>query len=387
MPGSVGEWIYTLPLRIWLVLMIDRASRAILGYSYRLGGTNYSARDVLRCIAHSLTPWEPLEITLPSLTYRPGAGFPSSCTPCGAGRLFDALHVDNAWGNTAEIIQKTLLEVLGASLNVGRAGEPTARPFVERLNKSLEDRGFRKLPNGFQAQSKEDRKRAFRVASDFAVTIDELEQVLDIIIAGYNAEVHGQHTNRSPLEFLRQWDAGTASPLRVADNVQELLEQISQFEAFAKVKGGGRKPFFRLKDADYTCTALKRLTSSVGLTVRVVGSYVGDSRFVRAFLLVGEREVELGVATAMPPYHQTPLTFDQRRLVAASKRNGLLPVVEDLDAGGAYLYLKEREANQRKRSANSVATFGRLPGNRPVKSHAESNARDRVRRDDWISIK
>ncbi|WP_156117183.1 hypothetical protein [Xanthomonas sacchari] len=34
---SAGMWIYTTPMRLWLLLIIDRASRAILGYSYRLG--------------------------------------------------------------------------------------------------------------------------------------------------------------------------------------------------------------------------------------------------------------------------------------------------------------------------------------------------------------
>src|SRR5690606_30891544 len=81
--GRNNQWLYTTPLRIWLILMIDRASRAILGYSYRLGGTNYSATDVLKCVAHTLTPWAAKDLTLPNLSYKTGAGFPSSCTPLG----------------------------------------------------------------------------------------------------------------------------------------------------------------------------------------------------------------------------------------------------------------------------------------------------------------
>lgn len=383
-----GDWVYTLPLRIWLVLMIDRASRAILGYSYRLGGTNYRASDVLRCIAHSLTPWEPMGITLPGIKYELGAGFPSSCTPAGAGRLIDALHVDNAWANTAEQIQRRLLETMGAALNVGRAGEPTARPFVERLNQALEDRGFRRLPIGFKSTSKEDRDRAYRIAAEYPVTLDELEQILDTIIANYNATVHGEHTNRSPLEYLRQWDAGTDAPMRVADHVQAVLERISQFEEFAEVKGGnGRLPFFRLKDAEYTCSGLKQMKSAVGYSVRIVGSYFGDSRFVRAFLQLGDGEVDIGIAKAMPPWHDTPLTFDQRRLAAAERRKGGLPAVEGTDAGGAWLFLREREAAERKGNANRLAAFGKLPGERRERTPPETkSARARVRPKDWISL-
>lgn len=386
-PVGEGDWVYTLPLRIWLVLMIDRASRAVLGYSYRLGGTNYSASDVLRCLAHSLTPWGPKDLTLPGLAYRDGAGFPSSCTPAGVGRMIDAVHVDNAWANTAYACQRAIVGTLGATLNVGRAGEPTARPFVERLNQTLEDRGFRRLPVGFNATSKEDRDRAFKIASEFPLTLDELEQVIDTMIANYNAQPHGAHTHRSPLQFLREWDATTDAPLRIADEVQALLSRISQFEAFASVQGGkGRRPYFRLKDAEYTCRGLKQLDSAVGCKVRVVGSYLGDSRFVRAYLQLAEREVDLGIASALAPWHMTPLTFDQRRLAQRERRKGRLPVVDGTDAGGAFLYLREREAAERKGNAKRLAAFGKLPGDRRTDGDRPKSARDRVRSKDWISL-
>ena len=74
--GRHGEWIYTTPMRMWLLILIDRASRAILGYAYRLGSTNYPAISVMRSFVHALTPWEPKVLTLPHLAYKEGAGFP-----------------------------------------------------------------------------------------------------------------------------------------------------------------------------------------------------------------------------------------------------------------------------------------------------------------------
>jgi len=387
MPGLGGEWIYTLPLRIWLVLMIDRRSRAILGYAYRLGGTNYSTADVLSCIAHSLTPWVPKDITLPNWGYKDGAGFPSSCTPLGAGRLFDSLHADNAWANTARDVNAALTRAIGATINIGRAGEPTARPFVERLNKTLEDRGFRKLPTGFQANSKEDRDRAFKAASSYPVTIEELEQVLDVMIANYNRDNHGALTNRSPLEFLRQWDASTESPLRVCREVSQLLERISRIEDFATIHGGkGRRPFFRFRDAEYTSTRLKQLKSSVGSKVRVVASLLGDARFVRAYLQIDDREIDLGIATAMPPFHLTPLTLAQRTVVARERRSGRLEHVPGTDAGGAFIQKRQQKAEQKKGNANSLARFGKLPGRQTKGKVRDLTAKKRVPAKDWIKI-
>src|SRR5690606_10203669 len=63
--GRRGEWIYTTPMRLWLLILIDRASRAILGYSYRLGSTNYPAISVMRSFVHAMTPWKQKELTLP----------------------------------------------------------------------------------------------------------------------------------------------------------------------------------------------------------------------------------------------------------------------------------------------------------------------------------
>lgn len=381
------RWLYTTPLRIWLLIAVDRASRALLGYSYRLGGTNYSSLDVLRCIAHTLTPWVAKDITLPKLDYKSGGGFPNSCTPLGAGRMIDCFHVDNAWANTARQVRSCLTQVIGATLNVGRARTPVARPFVERLNKTLEDRGFRTLPTGFEAISKEDRDQAFKVASKYPITIDEFEQVLDVMLANYNAELHSEHVNRSPLEFLRVWDAATESPLRKSEDIGQLLATMSTFVGYAQVKGGsGRLPFFRFKGADYTCTRLKQLRSSVGRRVRVCASLFGDARHVRAFLQINDSEVDLGVASAMPPWHLTPLSFAQRRLVLAERRRGLLPVVPGTDAGGAFVYVREREAAEKKGNANRLVKFGPSVGASSAKVAQRPSARDRVRPKDWIKV-
>ena len=130
-------------MRLWLLILIDRASRAILGYSYRLGSTNYPAISVMRSFVHAMTPWKQKELTLPHLAYKEGAGFPSGVAPRAHGRLIDLVCFDGAKANTAKVTMRGLTTVLGATINYGRVRFPIARPFIERLNQTLETHGFR----------------------------------------------------------------------------------------------------------------------------------------------------------------------------------------------------------------------------------------------------
>ena len=120
--------------------------------------------------------------------------------------------------------------------------------------------------------------------------------------------------------------------------------------------------------------------------MRVVGSMFGDARFVRAYLQVEGREVDLGIAAAMPPWHETPMTFAQRRLVSAERRRGLLPHVPGTDAGGAFLAVREREAAEKKGNANKLAKFGSIKSSESPQRPERPGARERVRAKDWIKI-
>lgn len=66
--------------RLWVVVLIEVASRAVLGYHLSLG-RECSAEDVLRAVKRALTPWRPRELQFSANAYVPGAGLPSSRSP------------------------------------------------------------------------------------------------------------------------------------------------------------------------------------------------------------------------------------------------------------------------------------------------------------------
>lgn len=387
--GRRDEWIYTTPMRMWLLILIDRASRCILGYGYRLGSTNYPAISVMRSFAHAITPWEPKVLTLPHLAYKEGAGFPSGIAPRARGRLVDMVCFDGAKANTAKMTMQGLTTILGATTNYGRVRHPIARPFIERLNLTLETHGFRRLPIGFNPKGpKEERERALKAASEHAVTIDELEQVIDIMLANYNADPHEELVNRSPNEYLRMWDSQTVSPLRRIEDPQEIAQRLLRLEYIKTIRGGGeshRAPYIELWGARYTNDVLRKMTDSVGKKVRIVVDVDGDIRLLRAHLRRGRSEIPLGIVKAGPPWHLTPHTLEQRQIVQRAHKVQKMIVKPGSDMMQTFKHLRQREAEERKSAANQLVKTGKISD--PKMLNRERDAKARVGKKDWIKLK
>lgn len=387
--GRRGEWVYTTPMRLWLLLLIDRASRAILGYSYRLGSTNYPAISVMRSFVHALTPWTPKALTLPQLAYKEGAGFPSGIAPRAHGRLMDFVCFDGAKANAAKITMQGLITVLGVTINYGRVRYPIARPFIERLNQTLETHGFRRLPIGFNPNGpKEERERALKAASKYAVTEDELEEVIEVMLANYNADPHDDLVNRSPNEYICMWDSHAGSPLRRVENPEELARRILRLEFVKTVRGGGesrRAPYIEQWGARYTNDVLRKMTDSIGKKVRIVVDVDGDIRLIRAYLRRGRTEFPLGILKAGAPWHLTPHTLEQRQMVRRANKVAKLVVKPGSDMMQTFKYVRQREAEERKAAANQLARVGRIADPKGVGQVRDAKAR--IAKKDWIKLK
>ena len=387
--GRRGEWIYTTPMRLWLLILIDRASRAILGYAYRLGSTNYPAISVMRSFVHAMTPWKPKILTLPHLAYKEGAGFPSGVAPRARGRMVDLVCFDGAKANTAKVTMRGLTTVLGATINYGRVRFPIARPFIERLNQTLETHGFRRLPIGFNPKgSKEERERALKAASEHAVTSDELDQMIDVMLANYNADPHEDLVNRSPNEYIRMWDSQTASPLRRTENPEELAQRLLRVEYIKTIRGGGesnRPPYIELWSARYTNDVLRKMTDSISKKVRIVVDVDGDIRLIRAYLRKGNKELPLGILKAGPPWHLTPYTLEQRQMVRRANKLKKLVVKPGTDMMQTFKELRQREAQERKSATNQLVKAGRIA--EPQMPSRERDAKARVAKSAWIKLR
>lgn len=387
--GHHGEWIYTTPMRLWLLLLIDRASRAILGYAYRLGSTNYPAISVMRSFVHAITPWTTKVLTLPHLAYKEGAGFPSGIAHRARGRLIDLVCFDNAKANTAKMTMQGLTTVIGATINYGRVRYPIARPLIERLNQTLETHGFRRFPTGFNPNGpKEERERALKAASEHAVTTDELDQVIDVMLANYNADPHADLVNRSPNEYIQMWDSQAVSPLRRVEDPEEIAQRLLRLEYIKTIRGGGeshRAPYIELWCARYTNDILRKMTGSIGKKVRIVVDIDGDIRLIRAYLRRGRSELSLGILKAGPPWHLTAHTLEQRQIILRAHKVQRIVVKLGSDMVQTFKHLRQREAEERKSAANQLVKVGKISA--PQELSRERDAKTRVAKKDWIKLK
>jgi hypothetical protein len=81
--------------RIWLLVIIDVCTRAVLGYHLVLS-REYSRYDVIKTIEQALTPHRPRTFTLPGVRYGSTGGFPSGKLPELGFAIWERMRLDNA---------------------------------------------------------------------------------------------------------------------------------------------------------------------------------------------------------------------------------------------------------------------------------------------------
>lgn len=191
--------------KMWLLIEIERKSRAILGWVLRVG-RSYNNLDLCACIAKGLQPWERRELTIPGLEYVPGAGLPSGLLGAASGWRARSSACDNAKAHSAFDFEQGWCRSHGGILVYGRAHEPRSRPIVEQLFARLESGALRHVPGGFEPATRLG-KNKLRISNfapgDVPIQLHLFEELLDVIIANYNATPHPELGNLTPLQFLQ----------------------------------------------------------------------------------------------------------------------------------------------------------------------------------------
>jgi len=385
-----GEWIHSTPMKCYLVLVYDRRARAHIGYSYHFGEKNYPSISVARAFASTLIPWKRKTLTLPGLSYKDGAGLPSGVIGAARAALFDSVYADNAMANRAKMIVRGAGRLFGATLNFGRAGEPRARPFIERANKTLEDKGFRKLPTGYKPTgSPEAKKRAVKACEQYAVTVDEWEQILDVIVANANVDPNSSLNDQAPNEFLAIWFSRSDSPIRITPSPESIVKSLYRMEFIKHIRGGGvskRSPYVQMWGARYSNEALRKMQSWIGLTIRLVFDIEDDIRLARAYARRDGKEIDIGILHALPPWHLTPHTLQQRLEVQRATHGKKIVVPAGADYLQTFRAIRARQGRDDRGAVNDLIHAGEIQ-NIAWSGTQSGDLRKRVGEGCWISLK
>jgi len=350
MPTLTGGHIPKIIHRIWVIVIIDVFSRAVLGYYLSLG-IEVSKDDVMRTLKMALTRWQRRSLTFSDKAYHEGSGLPSGLFDHYVGVCWDETSVDGALAETCKHVESALRDTVGSVLITPKMGFSSRRskddrPFIEAFFRTLGTYGFQKLSNttGSKPEEKQGRNPD-EIALTSQFQLEYAEELLDVLIANYNAMPHTGLGYRSPLEYLRFVCASPGTVLRHAD--PNAVKGLLSYRKKCRVNGDlkqGRKPYVHFEGARYTNETLQQRFDLVGGYVWVVNHLEDDARVAQASTLEGQ---PLGILRAAPPWHKLPHSLKVRKAINTATRKRLFALSNQVDAVEAFLDFYETQADKK----------------------------------------
>jgi len=345
--------------RIWILVLLDVATRAVIGYSLALG-KEYDKDDVASALQAALVRHKPPKSVIPGLVVRDGGGYPSSVLPQTEYACWDWFRFDGARCHLASDTLERLSKIVGCWIDNGPVGEPDARPFIERFFQLIAQHFAHRLPG----TTGSDPSSIERILGDpkgdlsMLVELDELEQMIDVLLADYNGEAHDGLGGRTPLEAMNYMVRKQEGFLRtLAQTVRPnlcLLQEAKPVPIRGSLQSGVR-PHVNFLGVKYTSDILSNSASLIGKTLRVYFD-VRDIRVLKAFFADGS---ELGILTAKKPWCYTPHSVRIRKDILRLKRIGKLKYREGDDPIEAWVKYKRAESRTAKKAGNALAKFQR----------------------------
>lgn len=278
--------------RIWLVVMLDGMSKAVLGYSVSFE-EQVSAETVERAIICSQTPWKPRELS-PGLRYAEGA-----CLPAGNIEGLNAiplcmLSMDNFSSHYATLIQAAARQALGFHTMFGGLGAWWTNAALERLFGVLAQYGIHKLSSTTGSATSDPLrpehpgKRAIEDAVAWTYIVD----LLDVLLTELNTVRGSGRSDMSPLEVIRNhlMDPGTQMVPNFSVPTNAFRPRLG-YEVRKRPVGGRREagvvrwPYIEIDGRYFTNDLLRSRFDLVGTEI-----WVHTRRadfYVEAFLLDG----------------------------------------------------------------------------------------------------
>lgn len=350
LPRGDGIYVERIVHRLWVIVLLEIISRAIIGYyfSYRY---EISKNDVLRAIKRALTTWRPRLLAFGDIAYREGAALPSGHAEKYVGVCWDETSVDGAMAERCGHVRGVLKDLVGSQLiepatgfSVRRAKDD--RPYIETFFNRLASGGFHRLSNTTGGKPQDKRgANPDKVAIASRFQVEYAEDLLDVLIANYNASSHAGLGDRSPLEYL---DFLVSRPgkcsLRYADRGE--VERLLSYRKTCSVRGSlveGRRPYVNFSNAEYHGDILGQRFDLIGKKIWVENHIEYDARVALAYTIKGE---SLGVLRAAPPWHGTPHSLEVRAAIVASVRHKQFQLSREKD--GIQVFMEFYETSGRK---------------------------------------
>ncbi|SFE24409.1 Integrase core domain-containing protein [Paenibacillus algorifonticola] len=352
-----GDEIVEVMDRLWLLCIIDVATRIILGHHLSFN-KEYSASDVLHCIKKAVMPKEVLQLTIPGLTYHPNGGYASRLFPEMEWALWDEFHLDNGKSNLANQVRDRLKRTIGCSVNAGPVALPMRRGIIERFFETLEENGFHRLVNTTGSNPKDPRRQdPEKKAVKYRITAEHIEELTDVLISNYNGTKHEGINLLTPLQCLEQrLNRGLLPRVMTEEKRQEIA--FLSLAANRVVQGNisqGKRPFIYYEGTEYRNEVLSRSPELIGTPLDLLVN-IDDLRVIRAFLPDGS---EFGTLTANGKWGITPHSLQVRKQINKLKKLKILHFTNYDDPIECYHRYLQEQAKTSRSDRNRLAALQR----------------------------
>lgn len=336
--------------KMWIIIAIDAATRAILGYTLT-PSENYSQTDVLEAIRNAIMPRKKIQFTINGFFYPDNGGFPSTAFPELEWALFDTIMLDNAKAHLASNVIYKLTEKLKCAMNFGPVSTPETRPLIERLFLTLENQGYHKLPfTTGSSVSDPKRKNPEKEAVKYSVTYEDIVQITEYFITQYNNSAHTSLENYTPLQVLEnKVREARMLPCIANEEQQKTVEGLTNYIIERIIRGGyesGKRPYITFMSVEYR-------NDIIGVSMNLIGQKIlleinpQDISFIKAYLPNGS---ELGVLTASGEWGRKSHSIKTRKESLRRQKNNLninspfSPIIDGLEQEYRERGIKNRRA-------------------------------------------
>nr|WP_254367207.1 integrase [Paraburkholderia sp. NMBU_R16] len=358
--------------RVWLLVVLDVCTRAVLGWHLALSA-EYNRHDVIKAIQNALQPRRKrTSFSIAGMRYETHAGFISDAVRQTEYATWDWLRYDNARCHLAGETLVTVCDMIGSHIDAGPYAEPNERPYIERFFGTIGSTLSHRLPGTTGTSAQDVRRILSEPDGDLSLLVssEELAELLDVSFANYNGTPHDGLGGRSPIEAMQHFERKglvwrtLAQPYR--KNLM-LLQPVHHATVCGNLRRGVR-PYINLYGVRYSSSVLGEASRQIGKPLRVYFD-PDDMRVVSAFLENGE---EIGPLRAARPWDQTPHSLRLRQEILRLKRLGEIQYDETSDPVEVFLKYRQRKSrSKRKRMSHRVAEAARAVEQRNT-NHADA---------------
>lgn len=361
-----GKWVITVQTlegddavltldRLWFLSFIDRATENVIGRPHICLNKEYNASDVMIAAKKAIMPVKKKTLTIHGLSYQPTGGYPSERFPDIEWAVWDVVHFDNAKAHLAGMVRERFRNLIGCTTCLGAVDRPMRRPHIERFHQTLTSSSIQRMPNTTGSHPKDPRRtEPEKMAVQYEMTYEHLEELLDVVVANYNGTPHGALFYNSPLDALEQRLNKGMVP-RLLNESKRAEFQFTQVEQPRTIRGShksGKRPYIEYMGVEYRNDLLVQSAHLINTKVTIHVN-VDDLRTIRVYLPDGS---EFGELVAAGKWSLTPHTLQMRKAINLLRAKKLIHFTQWDDPIFVYHeYLLSQVKDKKKNPANQIA--------------------------------